>query len=130
MADLTGSSRQPGRRRPRKHATRAYVLQPARSRLAQIAIWGLVCAICMLAGAAALRAYETHVAAQNDACAAPATPAARDELQDSLERVQLALKQETASRATVQKSADALAAEVGRLKAQVLFLQGQSRTRR
>jgi hypothetical protein len=134
MADLTGASRSRDRQRPRRHATRAYVLQPARSRVARLATWALSCAVCMAAGAAALRGYEKHVAATTDAaCAAPATPAAattRDSLHDALERAQLALNQETASRATVQKSADALAAEVGRLKAQVLFLQGQSRSRR
>jgi len=131
MADLTGASRQSGPQRPRKHATRAYELQPVRSRFARVATWALVCGVGMLIGAAALRGYETRFTSSSDAaCAALSTSTSRNDLEDSLERAQLALKQETASRATVQKSADALSAEVGRLKAQVLFLQGQSRSRR
>ncbi|ALL69290.1 hypothetical protein K788_0007312 [Paraburkholderia caribensis MBA4] len=57
-------------------------------------------------------------------------PAAHDELQDALARAQLALKQEAASRASVQKFADAITVEVRRLQAQVPFLQGQSSSRR
>ena len=84
----------------------------------------------MLAGAAALHGYETYIVNRDTACGAPSTSTSHSDLQDALERAQLALKQEAASRATVQKSADALSAEVGRLKAQVLFLQSQSRSRR
>lgn len=132
MADFTGASRTSGRQRPRKHATRAYVLQPVRSRRVRIASWALVCGLCMLAGAAALHGYETHIGNRDAACGAPSTStsASRSDLQDALERAQLALQQEAASRASMQKSADALSAEVGRLKAQVLFLQSQSRSRR
>jgi hypothetical protein len=129
MADFSGAPRSRDGRRPRKHATRAYVLQPTRSRVARFATWALSCIVCMAAGAAALRVYEKHARA-DASCAAPASHAARDDLQDALARAQLALAQETATRATVQKSADALAAEVSRLNAQMLFLQGQSRSRR
>jgi hypothetical protein len=63
----------------------------------------------------------------NPSCVASS---ASDGADDALARAQLALRQQAASRASVQRSADALTAEVRQLQAQVLFLQGQSRTRR
>ncbi|MPW20983.1 hypothetical protein GCT13_29965 [Paraburkholderia sp. CNPSo 3157] len=136
MADRIGSLRpaRPLRRLPGRGITqRAYVLQPVRSRAARIATWTLACIACLVAGGAAVRGYDVHIVATHASCVTattPTTPASRDDMQDALMRAQLALKQEVASRATVQKSADALAVEVGRLKAQVLFLQGQSHSRR
>ncbi|MEM5384917.1 hypothetical protein VSR68_15140 [Paraburkholderia phymatum] len=130
MADRIGAL---SRLRGRRITQRAYELQPVRSRGTRIATWTLACiacVACVVAGGAAVRAYDLHVAAAHASCTTPTTPASRDDVQDALMRAQLALKQEAASRATVQKSADALAVEVGRLKAQVLFLQGQSHSRR
>ncbi|SIT47736.1 conserved hypothetical protein [Paraburkholderia piptadeniae] len=130
MADRIGSSRRP---RERGITQRAYVLRPVRSRAARIATWTLACTACVAcvaAGGAAVRGYDMRIAATHASCVTPTTPTSRDDVQDTLMRAQLALKQEAASRATVQKSADALAVEVGRLKAQVLFLQGQSHSRR
>ncbi|MEX3934859.1 hypothetical protein AB4Y32_24230 [Paraburkholderia phymatum] len=133
MADRIGSLLPLRRPRGRGITQRAYVLQPVRSRAAQIATRTLACIACIAcvaAGGAAVRGYDMHIAATHASCATPTTPASRDDMQDALTRAQLALKQEAASRAAVQKSADALAVEVGRLKAQVLFLQGQSHSRR
>ncbi|SEJ66707.1 hypothetical protein [Paraburkholderia diazotrophica] len=136
MADRIGSLR---RLRGRGITQRAYMLQPVRSRAARIATRALACiacVACLAAGGAAVRGYDVHIAATHASCVTPmtpttpTTPTSRDEVQDALMRAQLALKQEVASRAAVQKSADALAVEVGRLKAQVLFLQGQSHSRR
>jgi hypothetical protein len=132
MADRIGSLLPSRRPRGRGITQRAYVLQPVRSRAARIATRTLACiacVACVAAGGAAVRGYDMHIAATHASCVTP-TPASRDDMQDALTRAQLALKQEAASRATVQKSADALAVEVGRLKAQVLFLQGQSHSRR
>ncbi len=129
MADFLRSGGRRGHGHVRGHVVtqRAYVLQPVRSLPMRIGVWAMVCIACVSAGAAAMRGYATHA----DSAAPPAVvPAANDELQDALARAQLALKQEAASRASVQKSADALTVEVRRLQAQVLFLQGQSRSRR
>lgn len=127
MADRLDTSRRPG---GRGIAQRAYVLRPVRSRAAHIAASTLVCIACLTAGAAAVHAYDLRFASAHAPCTVSTTPAAHDDVQDALTRAQLALKQEAASRATVQKSADALAAEVGALKAQVLFLQGRRQSGR
>ncbi|MBP0594748.1 hypothetical protein J8I87_34820 [Paraburkholderia sp. LEh10] len=124
MADRRGSA---NRQSGRAIARRAYAPRPVRSRAASIATWLLAGIACATAGAAAMHGYGTRAVAARDSCA---VPAAHDDLQDALARAQLALKQEAASRATVQKSADALTVEVTRLQTQVLFLQGQSRSRR
>jgi hypothetical protein len=131
MADLLRPGRRRGRVRGhvRGHVVtqRTYELQPVRSHAVRIGVWALVCIACMAAGAAAMRGYARPDASAGPSCVAPA---AHDELQDALARAQLTLMQESASRASVQKSADALTVEVRRLQAQVLFLQGQSRARR
>ncbi|HWT37082.1 MAG TPA: hypothetical protein VN289_12410 [Paraburkholderia sp.] len=74
-----------------------------------------------------MQGYATHATPESESCVASSSHDGRD---DALARAQLALKQEEASRASVQGSADALTAEVRQLQAQVLFLQGQSRSRR
>ncbi|MFP3555255.1 hypothetical protein SB861_31745 [Paraburkholderia sp. SIMBA_049] len=131
MADLLRPGRRRGRVRGhvRGHLVtqRTYALQPVRSLAVRIGVWALVCIACMVTGAAAMHGYARPDVSARPLCVAPA---AHDELQDVLARAQLALKQEAASRASVQKSADALTVEVRRLQAQVLFLQGQSRSRR
>ncbi|WP_341272033.1 hypothetical protein [Paraburkholderia ginsengiterrae] len=49
--------------------------------------------------------------------------------QKELIRARLALAQESAARAVVQKTADSAAADVARLNAEVQFLRGQSKGR-
>ncbi|BEU23904.1 hypothetical protein [Paraburkholderia sp. 22B1P] len=127
MADLLRSGRRRGHVRGHVVAQRAYALQPVRSRAVRVGVWVLVCVACMAAGAAAMRGHVRADVSADPPCVAPA---AHDALQDALARAQLALKQEAASRASVQRSADALTVEVRRLQAQVLFLQGQSRSHR
>jgi hypothetical protein len=58
--------------------------------------------------------------------AVPAAPPTPDAVEAELERTRLALAQEKASRAAVQKSADASAAEASRLGAEVKFLRGEA----
>jgi hypothetical protein len=57
-------------------------------------------------------------------------PASVDEGQQQTElaRARLALAQESAARAAVQKSADSAAADVARLNVELQFLRGQSKT--
>jgi hypothetical protein len=128
MADFLRS----GRQRGRAVTQRAYALQPVRSRVARVALWALVAIACAAAGATAMRGYAMRGALVDASCAGNAAHADMQDVlaHDELARAQLALKQEAASRASVQKSADALTVEVRRLQAQVLFLQGQSRARR
>lgn len=59
------------------------------------------------------------------------TPAPIDEAtrQTELIRARLALAQESAARAAVQKAADGAAAEVARLSAELQFLRGQGKGR-
>jgi hypothetical protein len=118
---------------------RDYTLQPVRSRRMRVARWLVVCAVCVAAGAAAMRSYVGQRVPSNGPCLTSTYhdeahdephDEPHDDPRDALMRARLALTQQSASRASVQKSADALAAEVGRLKAQVLFLQGQSHPHR
>lgn len=127
MADFLRPGRRRGRVGGHLVTQRAYALQPVRSLAGRVGMWALVCIACMAAGAAAMHGYAWPDVSARPSCVAPAE---HDELQDALARAQLAQKQEAASRASVQKSADALTVEVRRLQAQVLFLQGQSRSRR
>ncbi|WP_109479541.1 hypothetical protein [Paraburkholderia sp. C35] len=128
MADLLRAGRQRARRR--MVMQRTYVLQPMRSLAVRLSTWAFVCAACVAAGAAAMHGYAMRAVSASAPCTAPAAPAAHDDTQDALARAQLALRQEAASRASVQKSADALTVEVRQLQAQVLFLQEQGRSRR
>ncbi|MEM5346227.1 hypothetical protein [Paraburkholderia azotifigens] len=123
MADFL----RPGRQSARAVTQCAYALRPVRSRAARIATWVSVCLGCAAAGAAAMHVYTVRAPSAAMPCVASS---ANDGADDALARAQLALKQEGASRASVQRSADALTAEVRQLQAQVLFLQGQSRSRR
>ncbi|MDE1182280.1 hypothetical protein [Paraburkholderia sp.] len=119
-------------------AQRAYALQPVRSRAVRVARSVLAFVIAAALGAGALHLYAsahaTYADASPGACVT-AAPVARDALQADLERAQLALAQESASRTAVQKSADAAATEVARLNGELQFLRGQAlaqspRTRR
>ena len=108
-------------------AQRAYAPRPVRSRAMRLGAWAGVCALCFSAGAAAMFGYWRHGSTNVEACAASVLP---DRTQLELERTRLALAQEAASRAAVQKAADAATAQVARLDAEVRFLQGQERLRR
>ena len=107
---------------------RVYALQPVRSRAIRAVLWSGVCACSVAIGAVAMGWYATQRAALPAQCAsAPVSP---DGVQAELERTWLALAQESTARAAVQKTADASAAEVGRLHTELLFLRGQSQRRR
>ncbi|RKR38129.1 hypothetical protein [Paraburkholderia sp. BL17N1] len=107
---------------------RAYTLRPTRSVVFRMTVWAVVCVLCACAGAAALTAWHARRAGMPpEQC----TPAPVDEAtkQTELARTRLALEQETAARAAVQKAADSAAAEVARLSAELQFLRGQSKRR-
>lgn len=55
---------------------------------------------------------------------------AEERLQEELNQTRLALAQEAATRAAVQESADASAAEVGRLNVELRFFREQGKSRR
>jgi hypothetical protein len=99
---------------------RVYALQPVRSRAVRVALWAGVCACSVALGAAAMGWYATQRAALPAPCAS--APVSADGVQAELERTRLALAQES--------TADASAAEVGRLNTELLFLRGQSQKRR
>lgn len=122
MADRMASSTA----RARAVTRRNYALQPVRSIAARCATWAAACATCAALGAAAMYSVSGQRTFWNDTRCSSAT--SQDVPGDkALDRARLALAQESASRAAVQKSADTLAAQVGQLKAQVLFLQEQGR---
>ncbi|MDM0106772.1 hypothetical protein QTH97_17635 [Variovorax sp. J22R24] len=103
-------------------ATRRYAPQPVRSFAARVATSALLCAACLAAGAAAM----TWHAQRNAVDAAPCPPPPSDELvQAELARTELALAQQEAARAALQKTATASAAEVSRLETELRFLRGQ-----
>ncbi|MFM0220552.1 hypothetical protein [Paraburkholderia dipogonis] len=107
---------------------RAYTLRPARSLVFRVTVWTVVCVLCACAGAATLTAWHARRAGTpQEQC----TPAPVDETtkQAVLTRARLALAQESAARAAVQKAADSAAAEVARLNAELQFLRGQSKGR-
>jgi hypothetical protein len=106
----------------------AYALQPVRSRAVRAAIWAGVCACSVVVGAAAMYGYRQRADALVGQCAG--APVSADGAQTGLERTRLALAQESTARAAVQKTADAAAAEVSRLNAELLFLRGQGEKRR
>jgi hypothetical protein len=107
---------------------RAYTLQPVRSRVACVAIWAGVLACGVAVGAAAMRWCDSRHATVPAACAS--VPVSPDAVRAELERTRLALAQESTARSSVQKTADASAAEVSRLNTDLLFLRGQEQKRR
>ncbi|WP_027801911.1 hypothetical protein [Paraburkholderia dilworthii] len=106
---------------------RAYTLVPVRSLRSRIAAWVLVCALSALAGAAAVVVGEARRAGLPLAQCLPA-PVDKSAEQNELARARLALAQESAARAAVQKTANSAAAEVARLNDELQFLRGQSKT--
>jgi hypothetical protein len=107
---------------------RAYTLQPARPLALRAALWVLVCALSAAGGAAAIAAWHAQRAgAQVVQCVA--APVDEDSEQRELARTRLALAQESAARAAVQKTADGAAADVARLNTELQFLRGQSKAK-
>jgi hypothetical protein len=109
-------------------AHRAYTLQPTRPLVVRVAIWVLVCALGAAGGAAAVVAWHAQRAGTPaDQCNA-APPVDETAEQTELARARLALAQESAARAAVQKTADGAVADVARLNTELQFLRGQSKT--
>jgi hypothetical protein len=107
---------------------RAYTLQPTRPLVLRVTAWLLVCALSAAGGAAAVVAwYAQRPGIRADRCNAAPVDEGRE--QTELARTRLALAQESAARAAVQKTADGAAADVARLSAEVQFLRGQSKTK-
>lgn len=105
---------------------RAYTLQPARPLAVRALMWAGACVLGALVGAASLAAWH----AQRGGAAAgqcASEPVDESQQQTELARTRLALEQESAARAAVQKTADSAAADVARLDAEVRFLRGQSK---
>lgn len=107
---------------------RAYTLQPTRPLVLRVALWGLVCALSAAGGAASVVAWQAQRAG-TPAEQCNAAPVDVDSEQTELARARLALAQESAARAAVQKTADGAAADVARLNAELQFLRGQSKTK-
>jgi len=84
--------------------------------------------LCAGAGAALVTAWQAKRAGMPPAQCTVA-PVDEDAQQKALIRARLALAEESAARAVVQKTADDAAAEVARLNAQLQFLRGQNRGR-
>ncbi|CAE6800212.1 hypothetical protein [Paraburkholderia haematera] len=109
-------------------AHRAYTLQPARPLVLRVILWVLVCALGAAGGAVAVAAWHAQRAGTPaDQC--HAAPVDEDHEQTELARTRLALAQELAARAAVQKTADGAAADVARLNAELQFLRGQSKAK-
>jgi hypothetical protein len=107
---------------------RAYTLQPARPLALRVIQWAVLCALGAAGGAAVTMAWHAQRAGTAiDQC--NAAPADEGGEQTELARTRLALAQESAARAAVQKTADGAAADAARLNAEVQFLRGQSKTK-
>ncbi|MFM0075850.1 hypothetical protein PQQ86_32315 [Paraburkholderia sediminicola] len=107
---------------------RAYTLQPTRPLFLRVATWAIVCVLSAAGGAAAIAAWHMQ-RADTSADQCNAAPVDADSEQTELARARLALAQESAARAAVQKTADGAAADVARLNAELQFLRGQSKTK-
>jgi hypothetical protein len=106
---------------------RVYTLQPARPLALRVAVWAVACVLSAVMGAAALTAWHAQRAGMAQSQCTP-EPVDEGKQQTELARARLALAQESAARAAVQKTADSAAAEVARLNAEMQFLRGQSKT--
>jgi hypothetical protein len=103
---------------------RAYTLQPERPLAVRASMWAGACVLGAVVGAASLAAWHAQRAAVPEGQCTP-EPVDEGKQQTELARTRLALAQESAARAAVQKTADSAAAEVARLDAEVRFLRGQ-----
>lgn len=107
-------------------ATHAYAPRPVRSFAVRVGSWAAAFAACIGASAAVATWHARQEAAVTAPCVQPPSD---DLLQAELARTRLALAQEEAARAALQKTADDATAEVGRLDTELRFLRGQ-RTKR
>ncbi|MEC5408203.1 hypothetical protein VOM14_21870 [Paraburkholderia sp. MPAMCS5] len=107
-----------------------YTLRPARRLRFRIAVWALAGALSAAAGAGAVIAGKPYLLRRAGMPLTQCAPASVDQTagQTELARTRLALQQESAARAAVQKTADSAAAEVARLDGELQFLRGQSKT--
>lgn len=107
---------------------RAYALRPVRSLAFRLTAWAAKGVLCASVGGVVATAWHARRAGMPPAqcIVAPVDESAQ---QKELIRARLALAQESAARAVVQKTADSAAAEVARLNAEVQFLRGQSKGR-
>ncbi|CAB3776607.1 hypothetical protein LMG28614_00248 [Paraburkholderia ultramafica] len=107
---------------------RVYTLQPARPLALRVAVWAVACVLSAVLGAAALIVWHAQRAGMvQSQC--NAEPVDEGKQQTELARARLALAEESAARAAVQKTANSAAADVARLTAELQFLRGQSKTR-
>ncbi|SOE97948.1 hypothetical protein SAMN05446635_5892 [Burkholderia sp. OK233] len=107
---------------------RAYTLQPTRPFVLRVVMWTLVCVLSAAGGAAAVVAWHAQRAGTSaEPC--NAAPVDADSEQTELAHARLALAQESAARAAVQKTADGAAADFARLNAELQFLRGQSKAK-
>jgi hypothetical protein len=114
-------------RRPflRAHAdaTRAYELQPVRSRFARVGA-ALALTVAAAAGSAAVTAWSLgHAAPVRCPVNQP------DALHAALADTQFRLEQERAARAALQKSADTAQADVAKLQGELVFLRSHASRR-
>ncbi|WP_408291091.1 hypothetical protein [Paraburkholderia sediminicola] len=87
-----------------------------------------MCALGAAGGAAAVVVWQSQRAGTPaDQCSAAPVDEGAD--QAELARTRLALAQESAARAAVQKTADSAVTDVARLNAELQFLHGQSKTK-
>ncbi|RKF35977.1 hypothetical protein [Paraburkholderia fungorum] len=107
---------------------RPYTLQPARPLALRAALWVLACALSAAGGAAAVAAWHAERAGV-PVVQCTAAPVDESNEQRELARARLALAQESAARAAVQKAADGAAADVARLNTELQFLRGQSKAK-
>jgi hypothetical protein len=105
---------------------RGYTLQPVRPLAVRVAMWSAVCMFSAMLGAAALAGWNAQRAGV-PACRCAPEPIDESRQQTELARTRLALAQELAARAAVQKTADSASADVARLNAELRFLRGQGR---
>ena len=111
---------------PSRLATRGYAPQPVRPVAVQAATRAAVCAVCLTLGAAAATWHAQHPAPPTSPCP---MPPAEDLVQVELARTRLALAQEGATRAALQKTTDETSAELVRLSTELRFLRGQGAKR-
>jgi hypothetical protein len=103
--------------RGRADATRAWELQPVRSRAARLFAALALTVVAAVAGAGLTAWSLAYRAPQRCPVATP------DGLHEALANAQFRLEQERAARAALQKSADAAQADVAKLQGELLFLR-------
>jgi len=104
--------------RTRRYATRAYALQPVRSRAARLSL-ALAWTVAAAASGAGVAVWALGPKAP------PHCPDNSPEaLHAELDEARLKLEQERAARAALQKSADSAQAAAAKLETDLLFLRG------